>query len=385
MKFKFTASLLVGIAFALTLSVSARPQRSKNAESKHVKLIGGIAVPGNPLRFDISWVDQATARYYLGEAGNSGVDVFDAENDLYLGRIGGFHGNGDPDDPCKGPQGMGPSGVVVTSTNMLFATDAHGGVKIFDLNKAQPPFTDVSPVATASTGNDCRADELGFDPKDHVVLVGSPTGKPPYLTVISSEPPYDVLSKIPFPDARGMEQPVWAPDLKGGRMLVAVPGMNGASGIAVINLKDPKAPVVETTYPSPCASGLALAPSNRLLVAGCATSPAFIMDALTGKTIAKADGTHGSDEIYYNPGDNNFYAPSAGGGTVLSVIDAQTGTLVDTLPAGPGVHSVAAYRGNNHIFVPIAPPNANSPADFCNVTLGLPAKQGCIAVYAHEK
>jgi len=63
------------LASALALTVSAHPgqdaehqaqERHRNAHSgnslsKPVKLIGAILVPGNPLRFDISWVDQATA------------------------------------------------------------------------------------------------------------------------------------------------------------------------------------------------------------------------------------------------------------------------------------------------------------------------------------
>ncbi len=333
---KWTATLLVGFALALTLSVSTYPQRSKNAnENKPVKLIGGISVPGNPMstRFDISWVDQATGRYCLGEPGNVASTCSMRRTICILAASEAFTETVLLTIRVKGRRAWARSGVVVTSSNLLFATDAHGGVRVFDLNKAQPPFTDVNPIATTSTGNDCRADELGFDPKDQVVLVGSPTGKPPYLTVISTQPPYDVLSKIPFPDARGIEQPLWDPDLKGGRMLVAVPGMNNASAIAVINLKDPKSPVVETTYPSPCASGLALGPAQHLFVAGCATNPASIMDPATGKTIATAEGTHGSDEVYYNPGDNNFYAPSTGG-TVLSVVNAQTGALVGNFCGG---------------------------------------------------
>jgi hypothetical protein len=87
----------------------------------------------------------------------------------------------------------------------------------------------------------------------------------------------------------------------------------------------------------------------------------------------------------YNSGDNRFYAPSGGANPILSVIDAETGALLNSLPAGPGVHSVAAFRGNNHVFVPIAIPNATATTDACNVMFGLPAKQGCIAVYAHER
>src|SRR3984893_13577141 len=218
--------LVLASAFALTVSthpgldMDHRAQernasaRSGNNQNKPVKLIGAILVPGNPLRFDISWVDQVTGGYYLAEGGNAGVDVFDAENDLYLGRIGGFHGVGVAGDPCGPIEGMGPSGVVVTADNHLWADDAHGTVKVFDLANAKPPFSDVSPVATISTGAQCRADEIGFDPKDHVIVVGNPEEHPPLGVVISADPPYAVLAKIPFPDARGFEQPVWDPELK---------------------------------------------------------------------------------------------------------------------------------------------------------------------------
>jgi len=219
-----------------------------------------------------------------------------------------------------------------------------------------------------------------------VIMVANPAEKPPYATLISSDAPFAVLAKIPFPDARGLEQPLWDPELKGGRMLVTVPGMNNMGGVAVINLKNPKAPVVETTYMTPnCASGLALGPSQHLLVGCGGGKPLIIIDALSGKLIATVNDTHGADEVWYNAGDNRFYAPSGNGADpLLSVIDAQTGALIQNLQAGPGVHSVAAYRGNNHVFIPIAAPTAASPRDACNVMFGYIEKAGCIAVYAPE-
>jgi hypothetical protein len=400
MKSNVVGRLVLALTTALVLTVSAHPgqdvdhraqdrrasARSGNNLNKPVKLIGAIFLPGDPLRFDISWVDQATAKYYLAEAGNASVDVFDAENDLFLGRITDFHGIGAPDDPCGPIEGMGPNGILVTPNNHLWADDAHGMVKVFDLTNAQPPFNNLSPIATISTGAQCRADEIGFDPKDHVIMVGNPAEHPPYATLISSDSPYTVLGKITFPDARGLEQPLWDAELKGGRMLVTVPGNGGAAEVAVINLKDPKAPVVETTYSTPnCGSGLALGPSQHLLVGCGGGKPLLVLNALNGKVIATVEQTHGADEVWYNSGDNRFYAPSGGANPILSVIDAETGALLNSLPAGPGVHSVAAFRGNNHVFVPIAIPTATAPTDACNVMFGLPAKQGCIAVYAHER
>jgi hypothetical protein len=141
------------------------------------------------------------------------------------------------------------------------------------------------------------------------------------------------------------------------------------------------------TYSTPnCGSGLAVGPSQHLLVGCGGGRPLLIINGLNGMPITTVEQTHGADEVWYNPGDNRFYAPSNfGANPVLSIIDAKTGALVDNLPAGPGVHSVAAYRGNNHIFVPIAIPNATATTDTCNVMFGLPSKQGCVAVYAYEK
>jgi hypothetical protein len=233
----------------------------------------------------------------------------------------------------------------------------------------------------------CRADEIGFDPKDHVIVVGNPEEHPPFATIISSDAPYEVLSKIPFPDASGLEQPLWDPGLKGGRMLLTVPGKGEGAMVAVLDLTKPKSPVVETTYSTPnCGSGLALGPSQHLLVGCGGGRPLIIVNALTGKIITTVAETHGADEVWYNPGNNQFYAPSGQNPTpTLSVIDAGSGKLIYNLPAGPGSHSVAAHSGNNHVFVPIAIPSQASPTDACNVLFGLPEKQGCIAVYAPEK
>ncbi len=399
-----TAALLT-LAFAFLWSADAHPGPQQNSQQadqavktrsaahppagtkKPLILAGAILVPGSPIRFDISWVDASRGRYFLAESGNAAVDVFDAENDLFIGRISGFHGIPAADDPCGRIEGMGPNGVLVTPDNHLWADDAHGTVKVFDLSSAKPPFSGVTPVATISTGAICRADEIGFDPKDHVIVVGNPEEHPPFATIISSDAPYEVQSKIPFPDASGFEQPLWDAGLKGGRMLVTVPGKGDGAMIAVLDLSKPKSPVVETTYSTPnCGSGLALGPSQHLLVGCGGGKPLIIVNALTGKIVTTVADTHGADEVWYNAAENHFYAPSGFSPTpTLSVIDAASSKLLYNLPAGPVSHSVAAYSGNNHVFVPIATPTAASPTDVCNVLFGLPEKQGCIAVYAPQK
>src|ERR1700693_3593285 len=103
MKLNTFGVILVALALAFILKVDAQPQQRDDRSEKHatrmhsrmgmkkpLKLVGTILVPGNPIRFDISWVDQARARYYLAESGNAAVDVFDAENNLFIGRSCGL-------------------------------------------------------------------------------------------------------------------------------------------------------------------------------------------------------------------------------------------------------------------------------------------------------
>ena len=97
MKAKLTVGLMAVLALAVAASLGARPpQGAKSAlhkDNRPLKLIGVIPVPGNPLMSsDIAWVDAGTKQFYLAERSNFGIDVIDAENDLYVGRIPGFAG-----------------------------------------------------------------------------------------------------------------------------------------------------------------------------------------------------------------------------------------------------------------------------------------------------
>jgi hypothetical protein len=378
-----TATAFAAVVLMGSLGSVSRAQANDGHNLKTpLKLVGGILVPGKPLSFDISWVDQKTERYFLAEAGNASVDVFDAENNLFLGRIGGFHGPAVKNDPC-GREGIGPSGVLMIPNKQLWVTDARGTVEIFDFTNAQPPFN-LAPIATISTGAQCRADELAFEPEDHLVIVGNPAETPPFATLISSDPPSAVVGQIPFPGAGGLEQPLWDSRLHGGRFLVNVPGAGNSGMVAVI---DPAAIAVETSYTTPgCAGhGLALGPFQNLLVGCGGGQPLLILNALDGHILNTITQIHGADEVWYNSGDDLFYAASnTAPNPVLGVIDAETNTFRQAVTSGPGAHSVAAFAETNHVFVPIGIPTPTMPTDTCAAMFGFPAKTGCVAVYVHE-
>jgi hypothetical protein len=389
MRGRYLVLIALGVTFGLAVAAMGRPRPSRLI----LKLAKTVPAPGNPLRFDISWVDESTERYYLAEAGNASVDVFDARNESFLGRIGGFHGAPAVDDPCGRIEGMGPSGILVTPDNKLWATDAHGTVKVFELTGAKPPFN-LSPTATISTGAICRSDEIGYDPKDRVIMVGNPGEadlkpyRPPFASFISADPPVQVLGKIIFSttdafafNATGLEQPLWDPALD--RFLVPVQGQD--EGLLAVVKVDTGAKkfVVEKTYKTPkCnGSGLALGPAGHLFV-GCDDGhPLLIMNASTGQVIKIISEIHGADEVWYNAGDHRFYAASGGAPIpAIGVVDAMTSEFLQNLPTGPGAHSVAAFAKTNHVFAPIGAPNPKVTTNACT-TSGLPAANGCIAVY----
>ena len=140
----------------------------------------------------------------------------------------------------------------------------------------------------------------------------------------------------------------------------------------------------------------------------------MIIDAVMGKTLANVAGAGVGDEVWFNGGDNHYYAAASGSNlapnaifparppvgmamtapvnvsqaaATLDVIDALSKTLEQrvptfNVPADPGTppahpagtaHSVAAYSGTNHVFVPIA---ANNAVFNCLT--------GCVTIYGRD-
>lgn len=143
-----------------------------------------------------------------------------------------------------------------------------------------------------------------------------------------------------------------------------------------------------------------------------------ILSAKTGLVLANVLGAGVGDEAWFNAGDNHYYAASSGsnlapnalvpgrpplgtatsapvndlqGAATLDVIDAlsrsldqrvptlntpavpaTSGNVNAPLPAGTA-HSVAAFEGTNHVFVPIA---ANNAVPFCLT--------GCVTIYGRD-
>ena len=405
MKTKLVGCCLLGLALILTLSISARPDRDdrdrddkKQSENhKHnvntpVGFLEVIPIPGNPVvSTDLSWTDPGTERFYLADRSNSAVDIVDTEKDIFVNRVTGYVG-------ATGTNGTGPNGVLVTPDRRLFAGDGNSKLQVADVdpnssnylkflfpsvgcttncgvNTADPTFAGGKQCNNGTTNSCNRADELGYDPADHIIMVNNDQPTPaspatvawPYATFVSTDT-YKILGEIIFTGAGGAEQPVWDAAIQ--RFLVTLPGTTTqAPEVAVIDPKNIGSGIVNT-YSFPCstlpggsgngANGAALGAFQHLLISACGEP--VVIDALTGAVLHVIRDVGGGDEVWYNPGDGRFYVTSTDntvvvppGGTaptVLGVIDAEDSSWLENVPDSGG-RNASAFPENNRIFSPV--------------------------------
>jgi hypothetical protein len=334
--------------------------------------------------FDISWVDSEAGRYYLANRGTGttpprpNITVIDTRHNKLLYTIPmppgalveapngvvAIHGGDDEDD--DGPGTLVVGGAPNTAnpiSQAIFIDLAH---PFAPPNLVSTGRTDCKVPSDTGCGNH-RADELAYDPKDHIILIANDQDTPaPYISFISTLNPPHVLGKIIYDGTSGnpkstggIEQPVW--DQKTKRFYLAIPSTAGNPSGEVDEI-DPIARKITRVFPTDCGpAGLALIPGQRLM-----TSCGDVLEIATGKVLLRVAGV-GGDEIWFNPGDERVYF---GGGTdriSVPVVNALppynvittlvVGKIVlppPTPPPSHTTHSVAADSELNRIFVPVS-------------------------------
>src|SRR5918911_257426 len=327
-------SLRCWATLALLATLISAPGASAQTVANPTVRLAKIAIPGKALRsFDIGWVEPATARYYLADRSNASIDVVDTTENAVVKQITGFKG---------------------------FTGDGDSLVRVVDVPTG-------SITATISTGGKNRADELAFDPQHGLIVIANDADDPPFLSFININS-RSVAKKLEFPDATdGLEQPVLDP--ASGVMYQAVPATKDNDGGEIAVLDDAQMAVTKTYVLTDCQPhGLAIGPNHQLLVGCSLTDHTLVLDATNGRVLADLPQTGGSDEVWFNPGENRYYLAERGP-QALGIVDALTNRFVENVESGVGAHSVAADAVNNHIFVPIM---ASDPA----------CPNGCVAVFA---
>jgi hypothetical protein len=157
-------------------------------------------------------------------------------------------------------------------------------------------------------------------------------------------------------------------------------------------------------------NGATVGPHDNLLL-GCtpqnnpSDKSTLVINAKT-KNFANIGGITGSDEVWFNSGDNRYYTGSsrdlpADGMTscvaatapvacpALGVIDGETNLLIEKIPQGTGSHSLAADSRRNRIYVPqvgtvgvVGIGGDTSLEKVSSLICG--GNNGCIAVYEHD-
>ena len=349
------------------------------------------ASPNSRWSFDISWFDPWTQKYYLADRNNFGVDIVDTRTDTIVGQATGFVGV-----VASPANAAGPNGVVVTNNpHQLWAGDGNGDIRVYSLDQNGLPTsnTPLRIISHTETGASRRADEVAYDPDHQLILFAWDDDADLFIALISvSSNPNNIVvkKKISVPEAFGcgIEQPAYSHDLR--LFFLAVPCTSSTNAanqnttvhtngeIAVINPTTMKISNVIGLDGTGCfPHGLAIGPRQNLIVGCSADGPtgtklnSLIVKATTGAIILTITQVGGNDEVWYNPGDNNYYlaassnafggctpaVPVGGckGGTaapVLGIVDAGT---ADNGPEGPqwiqniktvaGAHSVAAVFG----------------------------------------
>jgi hypothetical protein len=383
------ATSLAAGAMAVLLLSGSGPARA----DEHLQLIAKIDVGGNGLgAFDISYDDPAIDLYVLSDRTNSSVDMVDASDGTFIGRVGGFKGvvlvNGVADNDVSGPDGN-----TIVNHKEIWAGDGDSTMKVIDIASRKITFT-------IPTGGQKRVDEMAFDPRDHLVAAANDADTPPFITFFDTNT-HAVVGKVTFdgtngtPDAQGgIEQTQWSP--RTGMLYTSVPqvGSNPANGgVAVI---DPHTMKVVAIYPVQNCSpaGLALGPLHQALL-GCSasfgtapnlTTQTMVMDITNGNIVKTIPQIGGNDEVWYDRGSNHYYLGAsknvdATGKAMpeLGFVDAGTNMFDGSVATSTTAHSVAASELNQHVFLPVGfvPPTAAAGTDPTNPC---PTK-GCIAVY----
>ena len=403
-----------------------------------------IQVPGssaaNPFfSFDISWFDPVRNKYFLADRNNKAIDVIKPANNSIEQFVNPGFAGVLPSPAAPNNDISGPDGVLTVDHKELWIGDSPG--KVWVLN-AKNGDNLLGAGKFISVGGTTRADELCFDPNNHVIMIASPAeesppGTPaPFVTFISTTT-RKVLSRLIFNGSigpqgsapgwpvngaginaiGGLEQCGWSPLT--GKFYQNVPVKDPGPGgtIAVIN---PKTMLVETDLPVPNADcnlpqGMAIGPNHQIMEGCAGPSPATgspptvhrntVLMSDTGDVLATYPDLGGADEVWFNEGDGHYFVPNCNqacrvgtGPELLGVIDSsnlmmdQTVVIGGPIPAGTArrIHSVAADSHTNKVYLPI-PANTGTDAthpgvkvcdDTTVIRIGDPSSSiGCIAVY----
>ena len=396
-------------ATAVAASLAVPNLASAQDETFHLAGVLGVPPGGTPLvAFDISWVDTSINLYFLADRTHKQIDVIpiDATPTVLTIKPTGsaaFAGSPATFPNCTKAGGndcVGPNGVLTlfnTATNERELWVGDGPTKNSACIDGQPfcstvkvfAGSDAHLVTIINTFGTARADELCFDPKDHLVMIANDADSPPYVNFISTDTG-KVVNQIVFSEAsNGIEQCQWSgaqqafflnlPEVNG-------PGDDSSPGevvkISATGVVLAKFPVDVTQCGGP--QGMALGPDPQILLGcfaptsingGALNGPqnSMIIDATDGDIITVLKDQGGADQVWFEPGSGHYFL--AAGGHLPA---GQLGIVDATTVGGPAVDLQPFNREGCSQFG--APPIPPAPVQPCPPSTGNPVNQQAVFI-----
>jgi len=139
-----------------------------------------------------------------------------------------------------------------------------------------------------------------------------------------------------------------------GKGLVYV-NLESASSIAVLNTQTYKVEKVWPIAPGEEPSGLAFDNQTQRLFSVCSNKLMMVVDARTGKIIAKLPTGSGTDGVAFDPALKCAYS-SNGEGTMTVVKETPDGkySVLENVPTQKGARTIAVNKLTHHIYLPTA-------------------------------
>jgi hypothetical protein len=346
----------------------------------HVVPIAAIRVPGTSqaipfVAFDQARVDIRLQLLFVSSRSSKAVAIIDALTDRKVGETAPIFAGAGVDSPHSGPDGN------VVAGHYLFAGDYPSLVRVFDrsVSLSSPP-----EVAEIPTGGMFRADEMDYDPIDHVVMVSNGDSLPAFVTLISTQT-LSIVKQVTFDGTNGTPDTSQGGigsvlyDSRTNKFLVSIPEVGSDLTAGAVTVMDPVTGQVTQEFSgldNCMPSGMAVGPGENVLVTCDPGFPppdpvlfaprTYVINGKTGAIVANLTQVGGVDFGAYNSADHRYYlggrdfftSPTATTASpVLGVIDADTNEWVENFPTGTNAHAVTANPVNNQIFVPIENPN----------------------------
>ncbi len=285
------------------------PAAAARAQAPPLQLLRTVRMTGVHGRIDHFDVDPLGHRLFMSALGNDTLEVFNLRTLQHLHTIPGL----------SEPQGVT---FVPPSDRIFIANGGDGVVRIYDAGSYAP----AGSVRLPSDADDTRYDPatnrvwVGFGGRGHAGLAAldGTTGK--------------LVETIPLP----AHPESFQLDPAGPLIYVNIP--TAGNIVAVVDRNTRRRIATWTLHGAAWNFPMALdATANRLFIACRRPAEVLVLDAITGRILARLPCVASADDLWYDAANRRIYVSGGGGAvTVIQQQDPDHYRLLAAVPTPPG-------------------------------------------------